>query len=102
MVPKTTNVTARIEPELKEQAESILAALGIPASSAVNMFYRQIVMTGGIPFELKLLRNILPDISGMTDEEILTEVRKGHADMKSGKVRPAGDTFAELREGFDL
>ena len=99
---KTTNVTARIEPELKEKAESILAALGIPASSAVNMFYRQIVMTGGIPFELKLPRNTLPDISGMTDEEILTEVRKGHADMKFGKVRPAGDAFAELREEFDL
>lgn len=96
MVAKTTNVTARIEPELKEQAEAILAALGIPASSAVNMFYRQIVLTGGIPFELRLPKNPLPDISGMTDEEVLGEIRKGRADMKSGKVRPADEVFAEL------
>ena len=39
---KSANLNARIEPELKEQAEEILAALGIPASNAITMFYRQI------------------------------------------------------------
>ena len=34
---KSANLNARIEPELKEQAEEILAALGIPASNAINV-----------------------------------------------------------------
>ena len=41
---KSANLNARIEPELKEQAEEILAALGIPASNAITMFYRQIII----------------------------------------------------------
>mgnify|MGYP001007340896 FL=1 len=43
MATKTSNVTARVEPEVKEQAETILSDLGIPVSTAINMFYRQIV-----------------------------------------------------------
>ena len=42
MATKSANLYARIEPEVKEQAESILSALGIPASNAINMFYKQI------------------------------------------------------------
>ena len=40
MATKSANLYARIEPDVKEQAESILAALGIPASNAINMFSR--------------------------------------------------------------
>ena len=38
MAVKSANLYARIEPDVKAQAESILAALGIPASNAINMF----------------------------------------------------------------
>ncbi len=41
MATKSANLYARIEPDVKEQAEGILAALGIPASNAINMFYKQ-------------------------------------------------------------
>ena len=44
MATKTSNVTARVEPEVKEQAETILSDLGIPVSTAINIFYRQIVL----------------------------------------------------------
>ena len=44
MAAKSANLYARIEPEVKEKAESILSALGIPASSAINMFYKQIIL----------------------------------------------------------
>ena len=49
MAIKSSNVMARVEPEVKEQAEAILANLGIPASTAINMFYRQIVLWNGLP-----------------------------------------------------
>ena len=57
MATKSANLYARIEPDVKEQAEGILAALGIPASNAINMFYKQIILQRGLPFELKSPEN---------------------------------------------
>ena len=54
MATKSANLYVRIEPDVKEQAEGILAALGIPASNAINMFYKQIILQGGLPFEFFL------------------------------------------------
>ena len=51
---KSANLYARIEPDIKEQAEAILSALGIPASNAITMFYKQIILQKGLPFEVKL------------------------------------------------
>ena len=51
---RTSNVFARVEPEIKEQAEQVLEKLGIPMSNAVSMFLRQVVLQRGIPFEMKL------------------------------------------------
>ena len=51
---KTANLYVRIEPDVKEQAESILSELGIPASNAINMFYKQIILHKGLPFEVKI------------------------------------------------
>ena len=45
MSAKTANLYARIEPDVKEQAEAILDVLGIPASGAINMFYKQIILS---------------------------------------------------------
>ena len=57
MATKSANLYARIEPDVKEQAEGILAALGIPASNAINMFYKQIILQRGLTFELKSPEN---------------------------------------------
>lgn len=46
---KSANVTVRVEPDVKEKAEAILSELGIPTSTAINMFYRQIVLWNGLP-----------------------------------------------------
>jgi addiction module RelB/DinJ family antitoxin len=54
MATKTANVLARVEPDVKEQAEAIMAKLGIPASTVINMLYKQIIMTQSIPFPLSL------------------------------------------------
>ena len=54
MSAKTANVTARIQPEVKEQAEAILSQLGIPVSVFIDMAYRQVILRDGIPFSLEL------------------------------------------------
>lgn len=54
MAGKTATVLARVDPELKKQAEDIMEKLGIPASLMINMLYKQIVLTRGIPFKVVL------------------------------------------------
>lgn len=51
---KTANIYVRIEPEVKAQAEEVLSSLGLSASSAMMMFYRQIILRQGLPFDVKL------------------------------------------------
>ena len=81
---KSANLYARIEPEVKEQAETILSELGIPASSAINMFYKQVILQRGLPFEVKLPQHPL-DIGSMTESQLDQELEKGGA-CSSGKT----------------
>ena len=92
---KTANLYARIEPEIKEQAETILSALGIPASNAINMFYKQIILQGGLPFDVKLPKKPL-DFSTMSKEEIDAVLEKGYSEIKAGKGISAEAAFDEL------
>ena len=54
MANETTNVSIRIDKNLKEQAESLFAALGMNMTTAFNIFMRQSVRQGKIPFEISL------------------------------------------------
>ena len=96
---KSANLYARIEPEIKEQAEAILSELGIPASNAINMFYKQIILQRGIPFEVKLPQHPL-DIGGMTEEQFSAELEKGYADMEAGHTVYAKQAFADIRGSY--
>lgn len=98
---KSANLYARIEPDVKEQAETILAALGIPASNAITMFYKQIILRNGLPFEVKLPDHPL-DISRMTAAQLDAELEKGLADVQAGRTIPAEQAFAEIRKEFGL
>ena len=82
MATKSANLYARIEPNVKEKAESILSTLGIPASSAINMFYKQIILQRGLPFEVKYHLLDLVDISIYCEVEFNEELEKGYADMQ--------------------
>ncbi len=97
---KTANIYARIEPETKAKAEAILDVLGIPASNAINMFYKQIILTGGIPFELKV-PSIL-DASKMSSQEMEMEIQKGIDDINAGRLKPANEVFREINKEYDL
>ena len=102
MATKTSNLYARIEPELKEQAETILNSLGIPASNAITMFYRQIVLQRGLPFELKLPSTQIADISTLSPQQLDAELMKGYEDVESGNVREATNVFSDIRKDYSL
>lgn len=97
---KTANLYARIEPDVKEQAENILNALGISASNAINMFYKQIILQRGIPFDLKMPALKVLDASSLTEEEMNRELEKGYVDMLEGKTKSAKATFADIRKDY--
>jgi len=51
---KTATIRARIEPELKQEVESLFQALGLNTTEAINLFYRQVKLFRGLPFEVRL------------------------------------------------
>ena len=99
---KTANLYARIEPDVKEQAESILAALGIPASNAINMFYKQIILERGLPFEVKMPAVRPLDASVLMDAQMDAELEKGYADMQAGRTKSVKSAFADIRKDYGL
>lgn len=99
---RTANVFARVEPEVKEQAELVLDQLGIPMSNAVSMFLRQVVLQRGIPFEMKLPQGNVVDMSKLTPQELDEELDKGYQDVLAGRTKPANKVFDEIREDYGI
>ena len=102
MATKSANLYARIEPDVKEKAESILSTLGISASSAINMFYKQIILQRGLPFEVKIPSARPGDISTLSEVEFNEELEKGYADMQAGRAKNAKKAFADIRKDYGL
>lgn len=50
---KTATARARLEPQVKQEAEKILDECGVTASEAIGLFYRQVILHHGLPFEVK-------------------------------------------------
>ena len=91
---KTTSIFARVEPEIKQQAEVVLKQLGIPMSSAINIFLRQVVLQKGLPFKVKINGNRPLSYEDLTAEEFNGEIEKGFKDLNEGRV-VAADRVAE-------
>lgn len=96
MSTKSATILARVEPEVKEQAESIMSKLGVPASVVINMLYKQIIMTKSIPFSLALPKEPAT-IDSMTTEEFDSIMENGLEQAKSDQSRPIADVFTNLR-----
>jgi len=100
---KTATLNLRVNPDVKKSAESILYQLGVPMATAVDMFLKQISLTGGIPFPITLPKapdNINTDKLSATQIRMLIE--EGLADIENGKTRPAREVFAEHRKGREI
>lgn len=72
---KTATLNLRVNPTVKQRAEEVLTRLGIPMSTAIDMYLNQISLTGGIPFAVTLPKapeSVNADL--MTTEEIAKRV----------------------------
>ena len=65
----TTNVSIRMDTELKAQADELFAELGMNLSTAFNIFVRQSLREGGIPFEIRTDRPNKETIAAMLEAE---------------------------------
>lgn len=97
MATKTANVLARVEPDVKQQAEEIMQELGIPVSVVINMLYKQIIIKRGIPFSLSLSKNITA-LDEMDNATFNSVMEKGLVQAKNGESLNAEDVFDSLRK----
>lgn len=54
IMPKTANINARVEKNLKTKAEKVLRHVGVKTSDAITMFLRQVVLQRGLPFDVRV------------------------------------------------
>lgn len=99
---RTSNIFARVEPEIKEQAEKILGRLGIPMSNAIGLFLRQVVLQRGIPFDIKLSQSELLTAGNLSEEQFNAEIERGLADMAAGRVASADSVADRMRRDYGV
>ncbi len=99
---RTSNIFARVEPEIKEQAEHVLEQLGIPMSSAIGLFLRQVVLQRGIPFDVKLPQTKPLAIGSLSDEHFNAEIEKGLVDLTTGRVASTDRVAERMRQDYDV
>lgn len=98
MTIKSSNVTARVEPEIKERAEEILSKLGISASSGINMFYRQIILWNGLPFRPYIPMSAPKSLEEMTREEFEAKMARALAQAEAGEGVDSEEFFETLKK----
>ncbi|MCD8189576.1 MAG: type II toxin-antitoxin system RelB/DinJ family antitoxin [Clostridiales bacterium] len=97
---KTATLNLRVNPTVKQQAEDVLRQLGIPMATAVDMFLRQVSLTGGIPFAVTLPKApAAVNADQMSVAELRGALQAGVEDMENGNTQDAAAAFAHFREG---
>jgi len=85
----TVNMSIRMDTELKKQTEAMLSDMGLNMTTAINMFFRQVVRQGRIPFEIA---------TDIPNAETLAAIKEMD-DMLSGKI-PA-KRYSSTKELFE-
>jgi len=65
---KTATVRARIEPDLKEEVEKLFHELGISTTDAINIFFKQVKLRHGLPFEVTIPNELTQKVLKETDD----------------------------------
>ena len=83
MAGNTTNISIRMDSELKAQADALFAELGMNLSTAFNIFVRQSIRDARIPFDISLNQPNRETIAAMLEAERIAKDRsvKGYSDL---------------------
>ena len=97
---KTASVHVRIKEDTKKQAEAILEELGISRSVAIEMFYRQIILNRGIPFDVAIPNASRPR-EELTKEEFDKMMNLAVEQVEKAQTTPVEEVFEELYQGVE-
>ena len=91
MAGSTTNISIRMDADLKTKADELFAELGMNLSTAFNIFVRQALREGGIPFDITVNSPNKETVAAMLEAERIAKDSsvKGYTDMD--------ELFEELR-----
>ena len=96
---KDATVSARVEYNVKNEAEDILQKLGIPVSVAVDSFYRQIIYHRGIPFSMTIPSEPRT-LDSMSKSEFNAMLQHSYEQSLAEKGRPLDDVFDDLERSL--
>ena len=91
MIMATTNINVRVDSELKKNAETLFADLGLNRSVAITMFLKSAVSHDGIPFEVKRQTPNADTIAALAEYE---EMKKNKSEYK--RYSSFDDMFDEV------
>lgn len=94
---KTETVRARMTHQLKSSAESVFDAIGLNPSQAIVLFYKQVELHQGLPFDVKLPNYKLENAAKMTDAEYDAKLEPGYRSAIAGRARPLASARADFR-----
>ena len=94
------NFSVRMSSELKTQSEELYHALGMPLTTAIQVFLKKSLAVGGLPFELKVSPPPIPNMATMTQAEFDSELQKGYDSAVAGSLIDAHRAHAELMDGM--
>lgn len=90
---KDTNFNMRMNREKKTELESLFAQLGMTLPEAVNIFFENALLVGGLPFEVRIPRYNRETENAMREARMIQEGK-----IESRTYRSAGELFRELDE----
>lgn len=76
-MPKSAMIRARIEPRLKQEVEVIFESLGLNTTEALSLFYHQVKLRQGMPFDIRLPFKEAPSAVGRGSLRALVKKAKG-------------------------
>ena len=96
---KDATVSARVEYNVKTEAEDILEKLGVPVSVVINSLYRQIIFMHGIPFSLTVPSEP-QTMDSMSESEFNAKLQRSYEQSLAGQGRSFNQVFNELERGL--
>ena len=82
VMPKTDTINVRIEPELKKEVEETLNELGMNIAEAITIYFKQIILTESIPFEIKKPKLNKETIKAIEDVQKGENLSKGYTNLE--------------------
>lgn len=92
---KDSTVSARVQSDIKTEAEAILKNLGIPVSVVINSLYRQIIFKHGVPFDLTVPAELVT-IDSLSQAELNQKLQHSYEQTLRGEGVSAAQFFDEL------